>query len=120
MTSILFIDDDVLTLQLMSKASHMLGCRAIISDSPQAGLVLAEDEKPSLILVDLQMDEMNGDEFVRQLRHSPRASHVPVLIYSAGVGKPGEEKARRAGADGYLEKPLGLQQLSQIIRAYVR
>lgn len=118
MTRILFIDDDVLALQLMSKVTSLLGCQAIVSTSPENGLALATHDKPSLILVDMQMAEMDGTDFVRQVRQSPGISHLPVFIYSAGSGYSDEEKARQAGANGFLQKPLGLTALSQIINNY--
>jgi two-component system, cell cycle response regulator DivK len=118
MTSILFVDDDALALQLMSKVTSLLGYQAIISTSADIGLTLAADEQPALILVDLNMDDMDGSEFVRRLRLSPKISHLPVLIYSAADGFKEEELARQVGANGFLRKPVGLNELSQVIRAY--
>ncbi len=118
MTRILFIDDDVLALQLMSKATDLLGFQAITSASPRSGLELAVEENPSLIMVDMLMDEMDGPEFVRLLRRSPDIAHVPVLLYSAGADCIDEETARSAGANGFLHKPLGLGDLSQAIHAF--
>lgn len=120
MKRILFIDDDILLLQLMAKAVSLLGYQAITSISPSSALTLAADEKPALIMVDMLMDEMDGPEFVRQVRRSPGIAHLPVLIFSAGTGySTDEEKARSAGADGYLQKPVGLSDLYRIIQSYV-
>lgn len=118
MTRVLFIDDDVLTLQLMSKVSSVLGFQAIISTSAQRGLSLAVREKPSLVLVDMQMDEMDGSEFVRQLRKLPGLSELPVLIYTVGTGGSDEERAKQAGANALLHKPLSLNDLSRVIQSY--
>lgn len=120
MTRILFIDDDVLSLQLMSKATNLLGYQAITSSSPNRGLTLALREKPSLILVDMQMDEMDGGEFVRQVRSLPGISGLPVLICSAGSSNWGDEEAKKVGADGYLTKPVGLAELSKVIATYAQ
>lgn len=120
MPPILFIDDDVLALQLMSKVTDLLGFRAITSTSPSSALALAQREKPSLILVDMQMDEMDGTEFVRQVRQRPGIASLPVFILTAGTGAADADRARRAGADGLLMKPLGLNTLSQTIQAYLR
>lgn len=118
MTRILYIDDDVLVLQLMSKIANLLGFQVITCTSPRKGLALAAREKPSVIMVDMQMDEMNGPEFVRALRGSPDIAHLPVLVCSAGVSYIDEEQARRAGADGFLQKPLSLQQITQVVQTY--
>lgn len=120
MTRILLIDDDILSLQLMSKVTQMLGYQAITSSSAQNGLALARNEKPALIMVDMQMDDMDGSEFVRRLRRSPEIAHLPVLICSAGTGHADEEQARQAGADGFLLKPIGFERLSQVFHTYAQ
>lgn len=118
MTRILFIDDDVLSLQLMSKVTSLLGYQAILSTSPCRGLALAANEMPSLIMVDMRMEEMDGGEFVRQVRQSPGISDLPILIFSAGSGYSDEALAKQAGANGFLQKPVGLRELSQAINTY--
>lgn len=119
MGRVLFIDDDVLALQLMSRVTSLLGYQALLSSEPDSALDLAAREKPGLIVVDMLMTEMDGTEFVSRLRQSPEISHLPVLIYSAGTGQKDEERARSAGADGFLLKPVGLEELSQVFRHYL-
>jgi CheY-like chemotaxis protein len=118
MTRILFIDDDVLALQLMSKVTTLLGYQAIISTSPRHALDLVANEAPELVVVDMMMDEMDGTEFVRAVRESPTLGNIPVLIYSAGIAHTDEETARRAGANGYLRKPVGMKELSQAVQRF--
>ncbi len=118
MKRILFIDDDVLALQLMSKVTSLLGYQAILSTSPRSGLDLAANEKPELIMVDMQMDEMDGPEFVQLVRQSPGIAHLPILIFSAGTGRSDEETARQAGANGFLQKPVGLNALSNAVQTF--
>jgi two-component system, cell cycle response regulator DivK len=118
MSRILFVDDDVLSLQLMSQVSLLLGCQAIVCASPRHALVLAANECPDLILVDMQMDEMDGSEFVRQMRSLPEIAHLPVIIYTAGVDYYDKDKALLAGANGFLEKPISVSLLSQTIQTY--
>lgn len=118
MTRILFIDDDVLALQLMSKVTSLLGFQAILSTSPRGALDLVASERPELVVVDMMMDEMDGPEFVREMRQMLHMNDVPVVIYSAGVSNADEEKARSSGADGYLRKPVGLKELSQAVQQF--
>lgn len=118
MTRILFIDDDVLALQLMSRATDLLGYQAITSLSPQKALDMVKDEVPHLIMVDMLMDEMDGPEFVRMIRRQPEIAHVPVLIVSAGTGYSDAETARISGANGYLEKPVSMQELTQAVHTF--
>lgn len=118
MRNILFVDDDVLALQLMSRVTDMLGYQAIISTSAEKGLAIAANERPDLIIVDMMMDEMSGPDFVRNVRRQPEIADLPVIIFSAGIGHSDEEQARRAGADGFLQKPVGLNDLFHAIQTY--
>ena len=118
MTRILFIDDDVLTLQLMSRIAGLLGYQALVSYSAQDGLRLAAQEKPSMIIVDMQMSDMNGIEFVRRARQNPELTKLPLLICSADGNQQLEEKARREGATAYLTKPLGPDEMIRVVKQY--
>ncbi len=119
MTRILFIDDDVLALQLMSKATSLLGYQAITSTSPNKALDMVKSDIPHLIMVDMCMDEMDGPEFIRMLRRLPDTAHVPVLMFSAGTGFGDEETARISGANGFLEKPVSMKDLNQAVHTFV-
>jgi|GEM_PF-390947 len=118
MKRIMFVDNDVLALQLMEKASRLLGYQAITSSSARQALVLAEDENPSLVFVDLQMDDMDGWEFIRQMRKSPGIAHLPVLVFSAGTAFSDEKLAREVGANGFLNKPVSLADLSKAVQNF--
>ena len=118
MQRILFIDDDVLSLQLMSRATTILGFQSILSTSPRRGLRLAADEQPALVMVDMQMDEMDGTEFVRRMRCEPDLAKLPVILCSASSDFDIETRARSAGANGVFQKPICLDQLRQIISTY--
>jgi len=119
-TRLLFVDDDALTLQLMSKIASILGFQAITTSSAKEGLKLAAKEKPSLIFVDMQMDDMDGIQFVQEARCQPETSQLPMLICSAGTGNNDEEIAKEAGASGYLSKPLSLTKLLKTVEVYVQ
>ncbi len=118
MTRILFIDDDDMVLQIMSKAASLLGYNPILSSSPRQGLDLARSEKPDLIMVDMWMDEMDGTDFVRELRCLPPVENLPVVLFSAGRSVFDKDEALKAGANDFLQKPVCLDQLFQTIEAY--
>ena len=118
MTCVLFVDDDALALQLMARISAMLGFEALVSTSAQHGLKLAAQARPALIIVDMQMDEMSGVEFVRQVRGLPELAHLPVLLTSAGMSPNDADLARQSGADGFLMKPIGIAGLQAAVEKY--
>lgn len=120
MTRLLIVDDDVLALQLMAKAAGLLGYQSIVTTSARSGLRMAESEHPDIILVDLQMDEMDGAEFVRRVRAAPAIAHLPVLICSAGSSLDDEAYALRAGADGFISKPVSIDQLRKTVQSFTQ
>jgi DNA-binding response OmpR family regulator len=120
MGKILFIDDDLMTLQLMEKATQILGYESILSASGGEALKIVSIQRPELILVDINLQDMNGLAFVRKARSLNEGSVVPIIVVSASneIGK--EEVVKQAGANGYIGKPLSLDKLSDLIKAYLK
>ncbi len=120
MTRILFIDDDILTLDLMGRVAEILGHEALLCCSGGTGLETANREKPALILVDLRLPDQDGIEVIRALRANTATAATPVFLLSAGISAKTREAARNAGADGCLEKPINLEVLNQVLISLVK
>ncbi len=120
MTRILFIDDDILTLDLMGKVAELLGHEALLCSEACAGLEMAASEKPGLILVDVRLPDQDGIEVIRILRLQPETAATPMFLLSAGITAKTEEASRLAGADGCLEKPISLEVLDSLIQMWVK
>jgi CheY-like chemotaxis protein len=120
MTRILFIDDDILTLDLMGKVAELLGHEALLCSTGCAGLDMAKSEKPGLILVDLRLPDRDGIEVIQALRTLPESAATPIYLLSAGISTKITEAAAAAGADGCLEKPISLAILNQVINSMVK
>ncbi len=119
MGRILFVDDDVLTLQLMEKATQLLGHQSVLCSSGSDALQIIGDLHPDLVLVDIGLQDMNGFEFVGKVRDIPGEANTPIIIVSAATELGKNEEAQRSGANGYLGKPLSLDRLSATIKSYV-
>jgi two-component system, cell cycle response regulator DivK len=120
MGRILFVDDDLMTLELMQKATQILGYESILSATGGEALKIVSAQRPELILVDINLQDMSGLFFVRKVRSLPDVSNVPIIVVSASneIGK--EEAVQQAGANGYLSKPLSLDKLSNVIKVYLK
>ena len=77
-----------------------------------------EETRPSLILLDLMMPVMSGDEFRQRQLADPRYRDVPVICMTAA--HDGRERAMRLHADDYFQKPLDFEQLMSVVRERVR
>ena len=115
MAQILFIDDDIATLQLMQKAAEMLGHLAILSSSPDEAFSIVLQLRPDLIVVDQQMQDMDGCNLIESMRQQAGFDHIPVYLVSAFLSNEDEERARQVGASGILQKPVSLASLAQIV-----
>ena len=82
MASVLFVDDDPLTLETLTRAVEILGHQALVAHSGAEGIALAAQELPDLVISDLRLADMDGLQLVRQVKGSPVSGHIPVLILS--------------------------------------
>ncbi len=81
------------------------------------GLELARQHPPDLILLDLHLPDIQGDEILRQLRADPRTEHLPIVMISADATPAQIERLRAAGASDYLTKPIDVRRFLSLIDA---
>jgi CheY-like chemotaxis protein len=115
MALILFVDDDVATLELMSKAVEMLGHQALLCSSAKDVLNTALKMHPDMILVDQQLQDSQGCELIELLHKSPGLHTIPVYLVSAYTSAEEKESARQAGAADCFEKPVSMQNLIEML-----
>lgn len=111
MATLLLIDDVELFLQLEKSFLQDSGHDVLTRTSPTQALADLPQLAPDLVLLDLYMPELDGDEFCRHLRSDERWRNLPVIMVTAG-GK--DEEIRRcleAGCDDYLTKPVNKSEL---------
>jgi CheY-like chemotaxis protein len=83
------------------------------------GLCKAETEQPDLILMDLGLPRMDGWETTRRIKASPLLSSIPVIAVTSHAMVGDEQRAREAGCDDYLAKPIDEDELLKVIRRFV-
>ncbi|VBB44315.1 conserved hypothetical protein [uncultured Paludibacter sp.] len=104
---ILFIDDDLVMLNVFEKLLQREGAEVTICDDSKEALALLKDKKFDIILTDIQMPQINGFELVGKIREMNSEYHknVPVIALSAR-SDVSEEKFKNAGFTGFLAKPV--------------
>lgn len=116
-TKILVVDDDQPLLTLMQNLLREYKYSAILANSGESAVQLARTEKPSLILLDMNMPTMSGDEVIRRIRTESELRTVPILILS---GQPmTRREIESLGADGAVLKPFDLPELMRQIQSHV-
>jgi len=116
-TRILVIDDEPQIHRFLRPALEASGYAVERADTAGDGLAQVRTRAPGLILLDLGLPDMDGQDALVQLR---AISQVPVLILSARDQEAGKVAALDNGADDYVEKPFGLDELLARIRAALR
>ncbi len=112
---ILLADDNEDNIDLIVGYLEAHQYRLVVARNGQEALDRAKEEKPDLILMDVQMPELDGLEATRRLRHDPLMATVPIIAVTA-LAMPGDrERCLAAGANEYLSKPVNLRGLVRII-----
>jgi two-component system, cell cycle sensor histidine kinase and response regulator CckA len=104
--SILAIDDDSGTRQLLEDVLALEGYEVRTADTGELGLSLAVADPPDLILVDIRMPGMDGPEFCRRIKRAPLGRHIPIMILSGLRDRKEQLAAFEAGAVDFVLKPF--------------
>lgn len=118
MANILFVDDEPLTRKLLIQAATMLGHRGIPASTAEEAIQVAAEEKPDLIVTDVNLNGKQSLDLIDQLRAGAATGSIPVITLSALNLAEIQEEARAHGAVASLEKPIRLQTLLEVIREY--
>jgi len=116
---ILVVDDAPMFREIETVFLGRTGRILTACDGTEA-LEIARRERPDLVLTDLSMREMDGDELCREIRHDADLRHVPVIMVTSGNSAEEHERAVRAGADGVISKPLCRVTLLQVTQRFLR
>lgn len=117
---ILVIDDSEVVLQATQAQLEACGFEVSLCDSPIGAAMRAAREQPDLILVDLDMASMPGDRVITSLKTGPRTARIPICIYTGADQRQAMAVARRARADGVIEKGCDEKTLLTTIRRALR
>jgi len=112
---ILIVDDEDSVQKLLSVALESLGYTTLVAENGDDAVVLAQRERPDLVLMDVVMPGISGFEACKRLKSDPRTWWIPVIILSALDREVDHELGSSAGADGYITKPIRLSALRSIV-----
>ena len=116
--TVLCIEDNLSNLQLVERVlGHRPGVRLISAMRPQLGLDLANQHQPDLVLLDLHLPDMPGEEVLHHLRAHPRTADVPVVILTADARPSLVTRLLEQGARAFLTKPLDVRELLTLLDA---
>jgi len=107
---ILIVEDNERSLKLERDVLELHGYRTLQARTAEEGIDLAVATTPDLILMDIRLPGMNGDEALKKLRADARTSGVPVIALTSSSTSDDRKRLRTAGFDGYVAKPMDLKE----------
>lgn len=117
MATILLIEDNPanrkLAVLLLRKAGHVV----LESVDAKSGLACAREDRPELILMDIQLPDLDGLSATRLLKADPHTASIPIIALTAFAMRGDEARMRAAGCDAYIAKPIVYQEFLATVAA---
>ncbi len=118
-TRILIVEDNPKNLKLIRDVIQFHGYTTVEAETGEAGLELAREQQPALILMDVQLPGMDGREAMQRLKADERTRHTPVVALTAFAMKGDRERLLAEGFDGYIAKPIDIKEIPTLVAQYL-
>jgi two-component system cell cycle response regulator DivK len=116
---ILAVEDQEDNMQILRDLLISAGYEMIEAENGEQALALAAEQRPDLILMDIQIPIIDGYEATRRIKADPALKSIPIIAVTSHAMDGGEEKARAAGCDDFVGKPFSPRQLLAKVRQYL-
>jgi len=117
--TILLVEDTPANLALATKLLEAAGHRLLTADTAEAGIALARERLPDLVLLDLGLPDLNGWQALTRIRADERSARLRVIAFTAHAMVGDRERALAAGFDGYLSKPIEVATFTDLVAGYL-
>jgi len=116
---ILIVEDDVMLLEMIKIQLGEMGYEAITAENGKDGLFKAIQERPDLIIADIMMPELDGNEMIKLIRQDSNLSKTPVVVVSALGRETDVSTSLQAGANDYIIKPFFAADLEKLLKKHL-
>jgi len=120
MPRVLYVEDNADNRMLVRRILMAYDIDVDEADNARDGIEMAKTNPPDLILMDLSMPEMDGLTAMQHIRQIPHLAGVPVVALTANVREGDREMSLKAGADGYIGKPIDVDKFPDQVLNFVR
>jgi len=117
--TILYVEDNIDNRTLVRRILLSEDYELIEATNAAECLKVLENTKPDLILMDINMPDMDGYTLTAKIKTTPGFERIPILALTANVMRGDKEKTLEAGCDGYIQKPLDIDQLVKEVERFL-
>jgi two-component system cell cycle response regulator DivK len=117
---ILYIEDNLDNMILVKRVLEIEGYEVIAALSGTEGLAKAIEDRPDIIITDINLPDIDGYEITNNLKQDKKTAHIPVVAMTANVMKKDREHVFDAGCDGYISKPIDVDELPEQIENFLK
>ena len=117
---VLYIEDNTDNMTLVRRVLEIEGYQVIPAANGTEGLAKAFDMLPDLIITDINLPDIDGYEITDTLKRDKKTAHIPIIAMTANVMKKDRENVFQAGCDGYISKPIDVDELPIQIETFLK
>ncbi|RRD57767.1 response regulator [Comamonadaceae bacterium OH2545_COT-014] len=117
---VLVVDDSITVRRVTQRMLQREGYRVALASDGLQGLERLREERPAVVLSDIEMPRMDGFDFVRNIRNDEALSDLPVIMITSRIAEKHREHARELGVNHYLGKPYSEEELLRLVQEYAR
>jgi len=118
--TILYVEDNQDNRKLVRRVLEADGYAVDEAENAQEALVYLNTKPPALILMDISMPDMDGYTLTTKIKAMPEFTKIPIIAMTANVMRGDRERSLEAGCDGYIQKPIDIDTLTQQIERYMK
>lgn len=107
--TVLIVEDNEKNMKLARDILQFHGFATIEATTGEDGVALAREQRPALVLMDIQLPGIDGVTALERIRHEPSTARIPIVAMTASVMKEDRERFERAGFDGFITKPIDVR-----------
>jgi chemosensory pili system protein ChpA (sensor histidine kinase/response regulator) len=115
---VLVVDDSITVRRVTQRLLKREGYRVALANDGLQAIERLQEEKPAVVLSDIEMPRMDGFDLARNIRGDARLSDLPIIMITSRIADKHREHARQLGVDHYLGKPYSEEELLGLIRGY--
>lgn len=116
---ILIVEDNELNMKLFNDLLEAHGFDTVTTRDGTKALAIAKEERPDLILMDIQLPEVSGLDITRMMKAEDDLKDIPIIAVTAFAMKGDEDKIRECGCNGYISKPISIVTFIETIKNHL-